>query len=181
MKTQVLRVLSVFFLLFCNGFGQNVPVPTLHVPATNEVSFSYTLVANDFLDFGNGGDISSSHYFTRHLGVFSQAEAMEEMNNFKVHEYAVRVGPVYSFNLSGDFQPFVHAAAGVAGVSATYHPQRLHSLGGSFLAGGGADIRIRGALFARVASDVVYDWHASTGFGRGTVGFMYRFGDSGRR
>jgi hypothetical protein len=178
MRTRVLCVVTAMFLLACCGFGQRAPVPALSSPLGDDLSVSYMLVAKDSsLNVGNGADFTSTHYFTEHLGISAQTEAMR-MDRFQVREVAARMGATYRFNVGANYQPFVRVFAGYSGVSATYFgPTRPHKYGGSLLAGAGTDVRVRGPLFARLTLDAVDNWDAKTRFARGAVGFAYHFGD----
>lgn len=182
MRIRVLHIVTAMFLLAGFCMGQRAPVPALSSPLGDDVSASYMLVVKDrSLDSGNGADFTSTHYFTYHLGISAQVEAMRT-DRFKVREAAVRMGATYRFNVGANFQPFVRAFAGYSGVSATYFgPTNPTKSGGSLLAGAGTDIRVRGPLFARFTLDAVDNWDAKTRFARGAVGFGYHFGDGIRK
>lgn len=182
---RIFNAFTTLVLLTCFSLAQRAPVPALNTPTGDDVSMSYMLVVKDrSLDVGNGGDFNSTHYVTQHLGISAEAEAMQ-LNRWLLREYAVRVGPTYRFNVGANTQPFVRILAGYSGVASNYfgpnHDSRQQQWGGSLLVGAGTDIRVKGRLFARVATDVVDDWDAKTRFARGTIGFAYHFGDKGRR
>ena len=181
MRIRTVCIVNALFLLSGFCFGQGTPVPALTNPFGNDISLSYMLVEkNRSFNLGNGGDITATHYLTRHIGIIAETEAMT-VSRWQIHEYAVRAGASYRFNDGADIQPFVRASAGFSKVNASYHANRpIHDFGGSLMLGAGTDVRIKGQLFARFTADVVDNWDASTRFGRGTAGFAFHFGDRGR-
>lgn len=179
MRIRTLFTVATLFLLSGLCFGAEVPVATLNIPSRNDVSLNYMLVVKDSLNHGIGAELSSSHYFTPHLGIVAEAEAIN-VQSYKLHEYAARLGGVYRFNVGTNFQPYVVASAGAANVSAVYWGNH-HNVSGSMQFEAGSDICMHGPIFARFAGSVVEDWNAKTRFMNATAGISYHFGDHGRR
>ena len=152
-----------------------VPVVALNIPSSSDFSLSSMLVVKDSSNHGIGAKLSSSHYFTRHLGIVAEAEAID-VQSYKLHEYAARLGGIYRFNVATDFQPYVVASAGAANVSALYWGEP-HIVSGSMQFEAGSDVRINGPIFARFAGNVVDDWNARTHFISATAGISYHFGN----
>jgi hypothetical protein len=180
MRNRTLYTVAAIFLLACFCYGQGVPVPALRTPVGDDVSVGYMLVVKDSgLNLGNGVEFKSTHYLTRHIGFSAEAEAMQVTPRWNLSEIAARGGATYRFNIGANFQPFVQALAGYASVTATsyFGPGKHTKVGGSLLGGAGADVRVRGPLFARITADVVDNWDAKTRFVRGTAGIAYHFGD----
>ncbi len=182
---QTVRGLTLYacslFLLSGLCIAQGAPVAPIGALYENDLNVNYMLVVkNGVPDLGNGVDLTSTHYFTQHLGAVAEAETLFVTQQER-REYAVRMGPTYRFRAGDDVQPFVRFLAGFSTVRSTDSaPSRPPKYGGSFLLGGGLDIRLKGPLFARSTMDLVDDWGPGTRFGRGTVGFVLKFGN-GRR
>jgi hypothetical protein len=166
---------TTLILLVGLCFGQRAPVPVLNAVHDGDVSLNYMLVVKDKnLDLGNGINFTATRYFTQHLGLIAEVEAMY-VSSLQRHEYAGRLGPVLHFNGNKDIQPFVHALAGYDVVDGP------RVSGASVMAGGGVDVRLKGPFFVRVTSDIVDDLGPPHfRFGRGTAGFAYHFGNSRR-
>lgn len=173
MRKRVLYTFTTLLLLAGLSFGQGAPVPVLNTTTLgNSVSLNYMMVVKDQnLYLGNGADFSATHYFTHHLGLIADGEAMY-VGIVKRHEYAARIGPVLHFNGDGNVQIFVR---GLVGYSVLSGP---HASGTSVMAGGGFDVRLKGPFFMRVTSDIVDDLGPRFRFGRVTGGIAYHFGDN---
>ncbi len=187
MRSSTLVTVATLFLLSGLCFGAGAPVAALEVPvaalntsSNNSVSLSYMFVVKDGgLNSGMGAELSSSHYFTQHLGIVAETEAIQ-VHSYKFHEYAARLGGIYRFNVGKDFQPYMVGSAGAANVSALYWG-KPHKVSGSMQFEAGSDVRINGPIFARFAGNVVDDWNARTHFISATAGIAYHFGGYGRR
>lgn len=102
----VVACLVIFAVTSPAETRQDRPPTAALGPAINgdDVTFSYSLVAHSGLNFGHGADLSYSHYFTRHFGLRAEGDWLYA-NQFRLHEYGFRGGPVVT---SGRRRGFSH-------------------------------------------------------------------------
>jgi hypothetical protein len=143
----------------------------------SDVSASYVLPVKNLglSDFGVGGELSASHYFTNHLGIQSEVDYLStDYLNFR--NRGARAGAIFRFRAGTGMQPYVRALVGYSWVQdSSLRPTNVYHGSPSVLGGGGVDFRVLGPFCGRAGVDVQYDWSTGARVGRGILGISYRF------
>jgi hypothetical protein len=138
-----------------------------------------TVKGGGLLEYGVGGQITSTHFFDKHFGVHFGVKLEGDymrMDYSNLRDSGVRIGPTIRFSTIHGVQPYVEALVGYARVQASYlRPVNSFHGSGSILAGGGFECHLTGGWYAKAGLDVQEDWAAYTGSGRGLLGVSYRF------
>jgi len=157
------------------------PAPAVSmVPVeANEVSLSGVFFERENMNAGKGMSTSLTHYFTGHFGFTADADILK--SDFALfREYGYRAGPTVTFLRSYRVQPFAHFLMGYSRFKEiNTGPQRPYVSGFSYMPGGGADVRLIGSVFARVAIDGEVDPDTGpsvTHVMRLSFGLNYKFG-----
>lgn len=181
----VKRVFVLTAMLVCTAiaWAQNAPTTALSGLNGGDLTTSYVvMVKSTNFDIGyQGADVSTTKYFTKHLGFRAEAD-FERMNTFNYREYGFRGGPVYKFKPGQNAQPYVQYLIGYAQAKGTIFPGPYVYHGGlSMLGGGGVDYRLKNGWFARGGLDFVADNNKTNGLGskyaRVTFGLSYHIAD----
>ena len=164
--------------LFAGVCLAQAPRPAVVGSESNEVSANFILPVKgpDLSTSGYGGQIASTHYINKNLGIQLEGD-YERTNYFDLRDAGVRVGPVVRFLTKQSAQPYVEALVGYARVEASYlKPVTSFHGSGSVLTGAGLDFHLSGGLYGKTGADLEGDWAARTRVVRGFLGLSYRFG-----
>jgi hypothetical protein len=187
-RSRSVLLLALLLALAVSTWGQNVlPAPAITSAAggNNDIAVSGIVSLRQGGNTGIGMDASASRFFTKHLAFTVEADDLKS-DFVSFREYGFRGGATYRLFSARRVQPFVRGLAGYSRLkelpTGTNEP---YVSGFSYIAGGGADVLVVGALAARVSADLENDpsftnkltgVHYSVHVGRIGFGLKYSFG-----
>jgi len=174
----------VFLILAASAWGENATPPSPLAGASdnsNEIAVSGAVMLRHELNTGTGVDAAITHYFVRNLGFTADADLMRS-NYLDFREYGFRGGPTFRLLPERRLQFFAHGLFGYARFKDTgTGSARPYENGFSYVAGGGADVRVAGPISARMSGD--FEHFTATGGANPTrllrfgFGLKYSFGN----
>lgn len=177
MKIQYLCALVLFCMLSAACLAQRPSPVVADSISASDVSVNFLLPVKDLglSHYGQGAELSASHYLTNHLGVQIEGDYLRT-NYLALRNGGVRVGGILRIHRAAGLQPYVHALVGYSWMQDTsLRPATSYHGSPSLLGGVGVDFRIVGSWYGRAGADAQYDWSNRTRVGRGVGGISYHF------